>query len=70
MKEAEGVISKVLEELSNPASSGTTCTPAVLLQRIDMCLEAVDNAAANFSKYSDDQTGKVLITEKIECACT
>ena len=57
MKEAEGVICKVLEELSNPESSGTTCTPAALAQRIDMCLKAVDNAAANFSLYNDDSTG-------------
>lgn len=54
------MISKVLEELSNPTSGGTTCTPAVLLQRIDSCLEAVDSAAANFSQYSNDQTGMFM----------
>ena len=42
LKEAESVVGNVLEELSNPGSGGTTCTPAVLLQRIDMCLEAVE----------------------------
>ena len=57
LKEAENMISKVLEELSDPASVGTTCTPAVLEQRIDMCMEAIDNSVSNFSIYSEDSTG-------------
>lgn len=56
LKEAENMISKVLEELSGPVSAGTTCTPAVLEQRIGMCLEAIDNSVSNFSVYNEDST--------------
>lgn len=65
LKEAENMISKVLEELSGPVSAGTTCTPAVLEQRIGMCLEAIDNSVSNFSVYNEDSTGTYVYRDPL-----
>lgn len=57
MEEAESLIRRVLADLCDPVVAGTTCTPAVLLERTKMCLDVIDNATANFSLYNNDASG-------------
>ena len=69
MYEAECLIRRVLEELSNPVMAGTTCTPAVLLERTKTCLDIIDNATDNFSLYNNDTSGtRVLYIAPVLCA--
>ena len=57
VKEAESLIRHVLDDLCDPMVAGTTCTPAVLLERTKMCLDVIDNATTNFSLYNNDPSG-------------
>ena len=57
VEEAESLIRRVVEELSNPAMGGVTCTPSFLLERTRTCLDVIDNATANFSLYNNDSSG-------------
>ena len=50
------MIRKVLEELTDPALGGATCTPALLLERTKASLDVIDTTTANFSLYNNDPT--------------
>ena len=67
--EAECLIQRVLEELSDPTiGGGTTCTPAVLLERTKACLDVIDSATANFSLYNNDSSGTLINAHQcIQC---
>lgn len=63
VEEAENLIRKVLAELCDPSMAGSTCTPALLLEKIKTCLDAIDTSTANFSLYNSDPSGRSISLE-------
>jgi huntingtin interacting protein 1 len=62
VEEAEAVIRKVLDELTDPELGGATCSPAFLLNRTKSSLDVIDSVTESFSVYNNDPSsmGKAL----------
>ena len=56
------MIGEVLTKVSEPASVKFVSTADDLLQKVDMCLEEVENVAA---KFSDDSSGEFVMLRSV-----